>query len=267
MFFFLALQSVHTPSNMRVKLPDLQRNILFFFIRNLISFYPRISEVVQQNVLTETATTNELKENHIILQHTASENTTTSTKSPDKVFGTMDNNVAVSTYITNGLSTPLNNGSRKPSSVENLRAATMEENNFPSTPSFCEKENLNSTGNSSSSETDMSKSPMSLSDSSLEISPERTNGVISGPVVGPKDTSTPLVPPSQQPPRRRPGRPPGSTKKRMQTYAEYRKKGESNGPSADDFSLRKFFEAGGRDYNEYLDWLKKRQAQQNATAV
>ena len=108
---------------------------------------------------------------------------------------------------------------------------------------------------------------MSLGDSSLEISPERTKSVVAGSLASLKNTSTPLVPPLQQPAHRRPGRPPGSTKKRMQTYAEYRKKGDSNAPSADDFSLRKFFEAGGRDYNEYLDWLKKRQAQQNATAV
>ena len=223
-------------------------------------------------MLTETATTNEMKENHTIFQHTAAENTTTSTKSPEKLFGTMDNNITVNPHITNGLSimsTPkisMSNG-RKQDSVENLRAAVTEEINSPSTHSFCGKENLNSTGNSSSSETDVSRSPMSLGDSSLEVSPERTNSVVAGPLVGPKNTSTPLVPPPQQPTRRRPGRPPGSTKKRMQTYAEYRKKGDSNAPSAGDFSLRKFFEAGGRDYNEYLDWLKKRQAHQNATAV
>lgn len=257
---------------MRAKLPDLQRNI-HFFISNLFSFYLCISEVVKQNVLTETATTNEMKENHTIFEHTTTDNTTTSAKSPEKVFGTMDNNVAINPYITNGLSTMSTpkmssvNNRGKQESVENLRAAISEEINSPSTPSFCEKENLNSTGNSSSSETDVSRSPMSLGDSSLEISPERTNSVVAGSLASLKNTSTPLVPPPQQPARRRPGRPPGSTKKRMQTYAEYRKKGDSNAPSADDFSLRKFFEAGGRDYNEYLDWLKKRQAQQNATAV
>ena len=267
-FLFSILKRPH-PKQQEGKIARFTTEHSFFHPQFNLSFYPCISEVVKQNVLTETATTNEMKENHTIFQHTATENTTTSTKSPEKLFGTMDNNIAVNPHITNGLSimsTP-KISVRKQDSVENLRAAVSEEINSPSTPSFCEKENLNSTGSSSSSETDVSRSPMSLGDSSLEVSPERTNSVVGGSLAGPKNTSTPLVPPPQQPARRRPGRPPGSTKKRMQTYAEYRKKGDSNAPSADDFSLRKFFEAGGRDYNEYLDWLKKRQAQQNATAV
>ena len=184
----------------------------------------------------------------------------------------MDNNITLQSYIGTGMSTPktsaLNNGQHKQDdSIENMRPPLREDTSVTSTPSFCEKENLNSTGSSSSSsETDVSRSPMSISDSSLEVSPENRSRTIASPLTGPTGTSTPLQPPPQQPARRRPGRPPGSTKKRMQ-YAEYRKKGDSQTPSADDFSLRKFFEAGGRDYNEYLDWLKKRQAQQNATAV
>ena len=71
-------------------------------------------------------------------------------------------------------------------------------------------------------------------------------------------TGTPLAaPPSGPPVKRRPGRPPGSTKKFKNPYArEYRRKSDSD--NSNDFSLRKFFEAGGRDYNEYLEWLKKK---------
>ena len=57
-----------------------------------------------------------------------------------------------------------------------------------------------------------------------------------------------------QPVKRRPGRPPGSTKKTRTTYPPYTKPKIQD----DQFSLRRFFEAGGRDYNEYLDWLKRK---------
>ncbi len=135
-------------------------------------------------------------------------------------------------------------------------------------PSYLEKENINTSRQSPNvSDADTTRSPMStsVSDSSLELSsPEGPQAPEVLPPPRPTETSTPLQPP-QQPVRRRPGRPPGSTKKFKQPF-EYRKK-DPNAPSGDDFSLRKFFEAGGRDYNEYLEWLKKRQAQQNAQTV
>ena len=55
--------------------------------------------------------------------------------------------------------------------------------------------------------------------------------------------------------KRKPGRPVGSTKRAKQVIVEppYQIK-----TTSEEFSLRKFFEAGGRDYNEYLEWLKKR---------
>ena len=225
-------------------------------------------------MLTETATSDEMKENHNILRHPAAQ-TTTGAKSPEKLFCNIDSNITLHPTFGTAMSTPkistINNGHgphKQDDHVENLRTPLREDISVRSAPSFCEKDSLNSTGNSSSSsETDMSRSPMSMSNSSLEVSPESTSRTIASPLTGPTETSTPVQPPPQQPARRRPGRPPGSTKKRMQSYAEYKKKGDPNAPSADDFSLRKFFEAGGRDYNEYLDWLKKRQAQQNATAV
>ncbi|ELT97634.1 hypothetical protein CAPTEDRAFT_226340 [Capitella teleta] len=55
-----------------------------------------------------------------------------------------------------------------------------------------------------------------------------------------------------QPLKKRPGRPPGCTKRPRPTPLA------TQGPGAatrSDFSLRKFFEAGGRDYNEYLEWI------------
>ena len=30
--------------------------------------------------------------------------------------------------------------------------------------------------------------------------------------------------------------------------------------SSERYSLRAFFEAGGRDYNDYLDWLKRKKS-------
>ena len=69
-------------------------------------------------------------------------------------------------------------------------------------------------------------------------------------------TPLPLQSNVEQPLKRRPGRPPGSTKKFKPQLGEEMKRDHSS----DVFSLRKFFEAGGRDYNEYLEWLKKKQA-------
>ena len=57
---------------------------------------------------------------------------------------------------------------------------------------------------------------------------------------------------SGQPIKRRPGRPPGSTKKARTSFPPFAKKSADE----DQFSLRRFFEAGGRDYHEYLEWLK-----------
>lgn len=54
--------------------------------------------------------------------------------------------------------------------------------------------------------------------------------------------------------KRKPGRPPGSTKKSRIVPPE------TNIPMLDtnDFSLRQFFEAGGRDYKDYLEWMQKK---------
>lgn len=103
-----------------------------------------------------------------------------------------------------------------------------------------------------------SASSISSSSSSPETPVDDNNNTtthLSQPAVS--NTGTPLAPPSGQPFKRRPGRPPGSTKKYKNPYTrEYRRKSDSD--SSNDFSLRKFFEAGGRDYNEYLEWLKKK---------
>ena len=89
-------------------------------------------------------------------------------------------------------------------------------------------------------------------------------------------------PPLIQPMKRRPGRPPGSTKKakmmqqqRQMQHPQQQLQLQQQLPQqpvyvkpvplrrgdavADgDFTLRKFFEAGGRDYNDYLGWLKRK---------
>ena len=63
---------------------------------------------------------------------------------------------------------------------------------------------------------------------------------------------TSLVAESRQPMKRRPGRPPGSTKKARTVFPPFLAKPGNE----DEFSLRRFFEAGGRDYHDYLEWLK-----------
>ena len=89
-------------------------------------------------------------------------------------------------------------------------------------------------------------------------------------------------PPLIQPMKRRPGRPPGSTKKakmmqqqRQMQHPQQQLQLQQQLPQqpvyvkpvplrrgdavADgDFTLRKLFEAGGRDYNDYLGWLKRK---------
>lgn len=53
--------------------------------------------------------------------------------------------------------------------------------------------------------------------------------------------------------KRRPGRPAGSTKK-PKPYGASKSKPSQN----TEYTLRKFFEIGGRGYNEYLEWVKKK---------
>ncbi len=197
--------------------------------------------------------------------------------SPEKAYIGMDNGSSHG-YVT---STPVS--TRYDTSSMDNAAPRSTALPSPATPSFSDKDGTRiSNASSSGSEADMSRSPMSLCcDSSVENSPDGSSGVPAAeqaasrpvvrasPITGPVDTSTPLHPPAPAPApvRRRPGRPPGSTKKRVQSYAEYKKRGDANAQSADDFSLRKFFEAGGRDYNEYLEWLKKRQAHQSTSVA
>ena len=65
------------------------------------------------------------------------------------------------------------------------------------------------------------------------------------------------------PVKRRPGRPPGSTKNKMNRLRQcISADGKLTGVSVKvptDYSLRRFYEAGGRDYNEYLEWLKQQE--------
>ena len=81
------------------------------------------------------------------------------------------------------------------------------------------------------------------------------------------NTTISISPPlPQQPAKRRPGRPPGSTKKYRQAAAMSGSPCGAHSPvfrRGTDFTLRKFFEAGGRDYNEYLEWLKRRDNGEN----
>ena len=95
--------------------------------------------------------------------------------------------------------------------------------------------------------------------SSVESSPASTEDMVTSPMAtSPPLTLTPHLPQSNNPPaKRRPGRPPGSTKRFKGPYAgpERNRRGATQ---CEEFSLRKFFEAGGRDYNEYLEWLKKK---------
>ena len=89
-------------------------------------------------------------------------------------------------------------------------------------------------------------------------------------------------PPLLQPMKRRPGRPPGSTKKARMLLQQQRQMQHPqqqlqlqqqlpqqpvcvkpvplrrDSSTDGDFTLRKFFEAGGRDYNDYLGWLKRK---------
>ena len=200
MFFFSAFQKVHIPSNMGAKLPILKQNSFSFILptKSILTF---ISEVVKQKGTTETATTEEMKENCNILQHPALLSTAT-TKSPDKFFSNMDSNISLHPYIGNSMSTPptsaLNSGlNKQDQNVENLRTPIKEETSVTASPSFYEKENLSSTGSSSSSssETEISRSPMSICDSSIETSPESTDCTTISPLSGPTDNSTPLHPP------------------------------------------------------------------------
>ena len=217
-----------------------------------------------------------MKENHNILPQSVPISATKSS------VHMMNSTIGLRPYIGNGAATPESTTYAHPSDPSgetgpnnlHMSVGNSARTVSPSTPVFHDRDasrrlsagNNSSSSTNSGSETDTSRSPMSLCDSSVESSPEGSGVARASPVVpAPVETSTPLQAP-QQPVRRRPGRPPGSTKKRMQSYAEYRKKEES-AQSADDFSLRKFFEAGGRDYNEYLDWLKKRQAQQSTTPM
>ena len=211
-----------------------------------------------------------MKENQNIIQTISKTSGGIMKENSDRFYPSVEGNMPYN-YVNNhmNVTSPVPAGTPLPPGVRSEQmqltpAPTVHVSITSPPPSYLEKENINSNRESPNvSDADTTRSPMStsVSDSSLELSSPEGSQAPEVPHPRPTETSTPLQPP-QQPVRRRPGRPPGSTKKFKQPF-EYRKK-DPNAPSGDDFSLRKFFEAGGRDYNEYLEWLKKRQAQQNA---